>query len=85
MKYAALELAPKGIRCNAVHPGRIETPLIHSGITSEEDIARDIQRYPLGRYGRPEEVAWSIVYLLSDAAAWITGTDLVIDGGRSLV
>lgn len=85
MKYAALELAPKSIRCNAVHPGRIETPLIHSGVTSEEDIARDIQRYPLGRYGRPEEVARSIVYLLSDAAAWITGTDLVIDGGRSLV
>lgn len=85
MKYAALELAPKGIRCNAVHPGRIETPLIHSGVTDDEDIRRDMERYPMRRYGRPEEVAYSIVYLLSDAAAWITGTDLVIDGGRSLV
>lgn len=85
MKYAALELAPKGIRCNAVHPGRIETPLIHNGVTDDEDMRRDIERYPLRRYGRPEEVAYSIVYLLSDAAAWITGTDLVIDGGRSLV
>jgi len=85
MKYAALELAPKGIRCNAVHPGRIETPLIHSCVTDDEDIRRDMERYPMRRYGRPEEVAYSIVYLLSDAAAWITGTDLVIDGGRSLV
>lgn len=85
MKYAALELAPKGIRCNAVHPGRIETQLIHSGVTDDEDIRRDMERYPMRRYGRPEEVAYSIVYLLSDAAAWITGTDLVIDGGRSLV
>ena len=84
MKYAALELAPKGIRCNAVHPGRIETPLIHNGVTDEDDIKKDIERYPLKRYGNPEEVAYSIVYLLSDAAAWITGTDLVIDGGRSL-
>ena len=85
MKYAALELAPKGIRCNAVHPGRIDTPLIHNGVTNEEDIRRDIERYPLRRYGMPEEVAYSIIYLLSDAAAWITGTDLIIDGGRSLV
>lgn len=85
MKYAALELAPKGIRCNAVHPGRIDTPLIHNGVTDEDDIQRDIERYPLHRYGMPEEVAYSIIYLLSDAAAWITGTDLVIDGGRSLV
>lgn len=84
MKYAALELAPKGIRCNAVHPGRVETPLIHQ-VTDEEAIKADVAKYPLGRYADPKEIAWSIVYLLSDAAAWITGTDLVIDGGRSLV
>jgi oxidoreductase, short chain dehydrogenase/reductase family len=85
MKYSALELAARGIRCNAVHPGRIDTPLIHSGITDEEMNARDMERYPLKRYGRPEEVAYAIVYLLSEAAAWITGSSLVIDGGRSLV
>lgn len=83
MKYAALELAPKGIRCNAVHPGRVETPLIHQ-ITSDEDIQRDLTKYPLGRYALPQEVAWTFVYLLSDAAAYVTGTDIVIDGGRSL-
>ncbi|MCC8071479.1 MAG: SDR family oxidoreductase [Bacteroidales bacterium] len=84
MKYAALELAQKGIRCNAVHPGRIETPLIALKQISDEDLRQDQARYPLGRYGRPEEVAWAIAYLLSDAAAWVTGSSLVIDGGRSL-
>lgn len=84
MKYAALELAGKGIRCNAVHPGRIQTPLIESGILAAEDVAKDMDWYPLKRYGKPEEVAHAIIYLLSDAAAWVTGTNLVIDGGRSL-
>lgn len=84
MKYAALELASKGIRCNAVHPGRIQTPLIENRLLSEQDIAKDIDMYPLKRYGKPEEVAYAIIYLLSDAAAWVTGINLVIDGGRSL-
>lgn len=84
MKYAALELAPKGIRCNAIHPGRVETPLIHNVAMDDEAVRSDIMKYPLRRYARPEEIAWSIVYLLSDASAWMTGTDLVIDGGRSL-
>lgn len=84
MKYAALELAPKGIRCNAVHPGRIETPLIHQ-VTDQEAIKKDTLIYPLKRYGTPEEVAYGIIYLLSDASAWTTGTNLIIDGGRSLV
>lgn len=84
MKYAALELAPKGIRCNAVHPGRVETALIHA-TTDEEEIKLDMAKYPLGRYADPKEIAWSIIYLLSDAGAWITGSNFVIDGGRSLI
>lgn len=85
MKYAALELSAKGIRCNAVQPGRIETPLISSNrLLTEEDRERDIAQYPLKRYGQPQEVAQAIIYLLSDASSWITGTNLVIDGGRSL-
>lgn len=84
MKYAALELAGKGVRCNAVHPGRICTPLISNRLLSEEDIAKDVEQYPMKRYGKPEEVAHAIIYLLSDAAAWVTGSNLVIDGGRSL-
>ena len=84
MKYAALELAGKGIRCNAVHPGRIQTPLIENRLLTAEDLAKDVDAYPLKRYGKPEEVAHAIIYLLSDASSWITGTNLVIDGGRSL-
>ena len=84
MKYAALELAGKGIRCNAVQPGRINTPLISNRLLSEEDVVKDIEQYPMKRYGKPEEVAFAIIYLLSDASAWVTGTNLVIDGGRSL-
>ncbi len=85
MKYSAVEFASRGIRFNAVLPGRIETPLIHSGLTDDEAIAKDKTSYPLKRYGLPEEVAYAMIYLLSDASAWVTGTEMVIDGGRSLV
>lgn len=84
MKYAALELCGKGIRCNSVHPGRVLTPLIANKPISAEDLEKDIARYPLRRYGSPEDVAWAIVYLLSDASAWVTGTSIVVDGGRSI-
>lgn len=85
MKNAALELAAKKIRCNAVLPGMVETPLKEgkSNITEEQwEINR--QLYPLKRFGSPEDVAYAIIYLLSNASAWMTGTELVIDGGRSL-
>ena len=52
---------------------------------SQEDIEKDIAKYPLRRYGHPEEVAYAALYLLSDAAKWVTGTSLIIDGGRTLV
>ena len=85
MKYAALELAGKGIRCNAVHPGRVNTALIaNNRLLSDDDVSKDMAQYPLKRYGEPEEIAYAIIYLLSDAASWVTGTNLVIDGGRSL-
>lgn len=84
VKYAALELACKGIRCNAVSPGMINTPLIENQAYSEEDKQKDVSFYPLKRYGEPPEVAHAIIYLLSSAASWVTGTNLVIDGGRSL-
>ena len=85
MKNAALELASKKIRCNAVLPGMVETPLKEgkSNITEEQwEINR--QLYPLKRFGNPEDVAYAIIYLLSNASAWMTGSELVIDGGRSL-
>lgn len=83
-KTCALEFADKGIRVNSVHPGMVETKLIHGGAISEDDMQKDMQNYPLKRYGRPEEIAWSIIYLLSDASAWVTGSQSVIDGGMHL-
>ena len=84
-KYAALEFSGKHIRCNTICPGRIETSLLQNQTMSTEDIEKDIAKYPLHRYGKPEEVALAAVYLLSDATKWITGTSIVIDGGRTLV
>lgn len=83
MRSFAVELAEKGIRANAVHPGMIETKMIYENLT-EEEIQNDLATYPLKRYGKPEEVAWSVIYLLSDASAWVTGSSLLIDGGFML-
>ena len=85
MKFCARELAPKGIRVNTVLPAMVDTPLIHRGTVTEEEHQADAEKYPMKRYGRPEDIAYAIIYLLSDAASWVTGTSLVIDGGRSLV
>lgn len=85
MKFCARELAPKGIRVNTVLPAMIETPFIHNGVVSEEEHKKVARSYPLKRYGKPEDVAYGVIYLLSDASAWITGSSLVIDGGRSLI
>lgn len=83
-KALAIELAPRGIRVNTVHPGMIETPLTKGTALSAELLAEDAKNYPLGRYGRPEEIAAAMVYLLSDATVWMTGSKLLIDGGYSL-
>ena len=84
MRTCAIELGSKGIRSNAVLPGMVETKLINSGTYTDEDRQKDLGLYPLGRYGKPIDIAHSIVFLLSDASSWITGTELVIDGGRML-
>ncbi len=78
----AFELAKNQVRVNAVLPGMIKTNLT-KGI-SDEDLKFEIERYPLGRFGQPEEVAYACIYLLSDASKWVTGTKLVIDGGLTL-
>lgn len=83
-KALAIELAPRGIRVNTIHPGMVNTPLIHSAALSQDVLDEDKNNYPLGRYGEPEEIAFSIVYLLSDATKWMTGTQLLIDGGFSV-
>lgn len=81
----AIELAPKSIRVNCVNPGMIDTNIFGSGEISEEQLKEDTKRYPLGRYGKPEEVAHAVIYLLSDASSWVTGTNLKIDGGYTLL
>ena len=84
MRTCAIELGAKNIRANAVLPGMVETKLINSGTYTEENKKNDLSLYPLGRYGMPSDIALAIVYLLSDASSWMTGTELVIDGGRCL-
>lgn len=84
MRTCAIELGAKGIRANAILPGMVETKLITSGTYTDEDKQNDLTFYPLGRYGKPEDVARAMVYLLSDASAWVTGAELVVDGGRCL-
>lgn len=82
MKGSALELSSEGIRVNSVAPGMIKTNLTRS--IPDEELQKDIKRYPLGRYGTPEEVAYAAIYLLSDASKWMTGSILKIDGGLTI-
>jgi NAD(P)-dependent dehydrogenase (short-subunit alcohol dehydrogenase family) len=84
VKAMALDLAPKKIRVNCVCPGVIETAIFNAGVVSEEQLEENKNQYPLKRFGQPEEVAYSVVYLLSDASQWVTGTNLLIDGGLTL-
>ena len=84
IRCAALELAPKGIRVNAVCPAMVNTNIMESGSVSEEQLKEDLKHYPLGRYGEPNDVAYAMIYLLSDASSWVTGTNMVIDGGVTL-
>ena len=86
MKFCAVDFSTRGIRCNSVCPGMIETPMTDTnGVFTEEDYKKDMQHYLLKRYGRPEEVAWTTAFLLSDASSFITGHALLVDGGASLV
>ena len=82
MKGIAFELASTGIRANAIQPGMIKTNLTTA--IPDDEIQKDIQHYPLGRYGTPEEIAYAAIYLLSDATKWMTGSLLTLDGGLTL-
>ena len=78
-KAAALEYVRQGIRVNSIHPGQIDTPIL-AGLTPEQD-AQIKEATPMGRLGRPEEIAYGSLYLCSDEASYTTGIELVIDGG----
>jgi NAD(P)-dependent dehydrogenase (short-subunit alcohol dehydrogenase family) len=84
-KVLALELSPKLIRVNNILPGMVYTGITAKASLTSDDYEKDEKKYPLGRYGTTEEIAYAAVYLLSNHARWITGTDLIIDGGRTLI
>ena len=76
VKGLAIELAAKNIRVNCVNPGMILTDIYKGGVITQEQLEEDVKKYPLKRYGKPEEVAHAVIYLLSDASSWVTGTNL---------
>lgn len=84
MKGLALEMAHKGVRSNSVNPGFVDTNILAAGTITEEDLKKNMSHYPLGRFGKPEDIAHAIIYLLSDASSWVTGHTLVVDGGVTL-
>jgi cyclopentanol dehydrogenase len=84
-KSTAIQHAHEGIRCNSVHPGPIDTPMLlesrrgRGALTDEQQRART----PLGRIGRPEDIAYAVIYLASDESSFVTGSEVVVDGGRT--
>ncbi len=84
-KVLALELAPKNIRVNCICPGIVRTDLTENSVFSTEEYKAEEMKYPLKRYGKPEEIAYMAVYLLSDASAWDTGTTMEVSGGINLI
>ena len=80
-KCLALELAPRKIRVNCICPAMVWTDLIFQDGISKEDLEEAQLKYPLKRYGKPEDIAYLAIYLLSDASTWMTGTNVDITGG----
>jgi NAD(P)-dependent dehydrogenase (short-subunit alcohol dehydrogenase family) len=82
-KAAAIQYAGDGIRVNSVHPGFVDTPMTKPGHSNPEVAKMRLQATPLGRFGTPADIAAGCLYLASDEATWVTGTELVIDGGMT--
>jgi len=83
-KGAALDLSRLNIRVNCVNPGVILTD-IFNGVLTEDEMEMKKKFFPLKRFGQPTDVAYAIIYFLSDASSWVTGADLKIDGGYTLL
>ena len=80
-KAAALQYANRGIRVNSVHPGPIVTEMTRAGRDDPERLSIMLARIPMGRYGEAEEVANAVLYLASDESSFVTGSEVVVDGG----
>ncbi len=83
-KCAALDYAKAGVRVNAVCPGIVDTPMMDRFTSTPESRARVIAQEPIGRMGRPQEIAQSVTWLCSDAAAFVVGHAMVVDGGQTV-
>lgn len=87
-KASALELSVQGIRVNSVNPGLVPTNILkltNNLMSDEEELKQKVSDYPLNRLGKSEDIAYGVIYLLSDASSWVTGINLPIDGGYILV
>ena len=79
----ALELSTRNITSNCIQPGFVPTSMLAAGVVSDEQLLDEKKKYPLG-FGEPRDIANGVIYLLSDAAKWVTGSVLTIDGGVTL-
>jgi NAD(P)-dependent dehydrogenase (short-subunit alcohol dehydrogenase family) len=86
VRSSAVELAPRQIRVNAICPGGVQTPLLNTftDICGKDGLESIKNQYPLKRFGKPEEIAYLAIYLLSDTSEWMTGSNILIDGGYTL-
>jgi cyclopentanol dehydrogenase len=82
-KSIAVQHASENIRCNSIHPGPIETDMIKDTLSDPERWAERLRRLPLQRVGKPEDIAYGVIYLASDESSFVTGAELVIDGGTT--
>ena len=82
-KYAAIQHAPDGIRANSIHPGPVDTEMISDNLSTPEGRAESLARIPLGRIGTVMDVAYGALFLASDESSFVTGSELVIDGGMT--
>jgi NAD(P)-dependent dehydrogenase (short-subunit alcohol dehydrogenase family) len=80
-KTVAIQHAAERIRCNSIHPGPLDTEMMRDAFADPEKREERRRRIPLGRIGTAEDVAYGVLYLASDEASWVTGSELVIDGG----
>jgi len=83
LRVLALELAGQKIRVNGIQPGMVNTGILES-YELKENLKEFEKEYPIGRFGKPEDIAFAAIYLLSDASEWVTGTSLTVDGGITL-
>ena len=82
-KSMAIQYAGENIRCNSVHPGPVETDMLNLSREDDTELATMKARVPLGRFGSAEDIAYGVLYLASDESSFVTGSELVIDGGRT--